>query len=77
MLRKRIRELDIPLWARNRALHYLANERQSDELRYRLGQVVEGYTGGCDEEGGAGWHGVDAGTIPGDGEDAAILIGEA
>ena len=49
MLRKRIRELDIPLWARNRALH-LANERQSDELRYRLGQVVEGYTGGCDEE---------------------------
>ena len=50
MLRKRIRELDIPLWARNRALHYLANERLSDELRYRLPQVVEGYTGGCDEE---------------------------
>ena len=50
MLRKRIRELDIPLWARNRALHYLANERLSDQLRYRLAQVVEGYTGGCDEE---------------------------
>ena len=50
MLRKRIRELDIPLWARNRALHYLANERLSDVLRCRLAQVVEGYTGGCDED---------------------------
>ena len=51
MLRKRIRELEIPLWARNRALHYLADDyRLSDELRYRLAQVVEGYIGGCDEE---------------------------
>ena len=49
MLRKRIRELDIPLWARNRALHYLANEKLSDELRYRLTQVVHGYIGRCDE----------------------------
>jgi hypothetical protein len=49
MLRQRIRVLDIPLWARNRALHYLANEKLSDELRYRLTQVVDGYIGGCDE----------------------------
>ena len=39
MLRKRIRELDIPLWARNRALHYLANEKLSDDLRHRLTQM--------------------------------------
>ena len=45
MLRKRIRELDIPLWARNRALHYLAGE-----LRHQLTQVVHGYTGRCDED---------------------------
>jgi hypothetical protein len=50
MLRRRIRELEIPLWARNRALHYLANERLSDELRYRLAQVVDGYIGRCDED---------------------------
>jgi hypothetical protein len=36
---RRIREFEIPLRARNRAL-YLANERLSDELRYRLTQVV-------------------------------------
>jgi hypothetical protein len=40
MLRKRIRELDIPLWARNRALHYLAGSyKLSDELRHKLNQV--------------------------------------
>ena len=50
ILRRRIRALDVPLWARNRALHYLANERLSDELRYRLAQVVEGYIGRCDED---------------------------
>jgi hypothetical protein len=50
MLRKRIRELDIPLWARNRALHYLANEKLSDDLRHRLTQVVHGYIGRCDED---------------------------
>jgi hypothetical protein len=33
-----IRELEIPLWARNRALHYLAgnyNYKLSDELRHQ------------------------------------------
>ena len=50
MLRKRIRELDIPLWARNRALHYLAGSyKLSDELRHQLTQVVHGYTGRCEE----------------------------
>jgi hypothetical protein len=49
MLRERIREIEIPLWARNRALHHLANERLSDELRYRLTQVVHGYVGRCEE----------------------------
>jgi hypothetical protein len=37
MLRS-IRELDIPLWARNR-----------DELRHQLTQVVHGYVGRCEE----------------------------
>jgi hypothetical protein len=50
MMRERIRELDIPLWARNRALHYLAgNYKLSDELRHQLTQVVHGYTGRCEE----------------------------
>ena len=50
MSRRRIRELEIPLWARNRALRYLANEKLSDEFRYRLTQVVHGYIGRCDED---------------------------
>jgi hypothetical protein len=50
MSRRRIRELEIPLWARNRALTYLANAKLSDELRYRLTQVVHGYIGRCDED---------------------------
>ena len=50
MSRRRIRELEIPLWARNRALRYLANEKLSDEFRYRLTQVVYGYIGRCDED---------------------------
>ena len=50
MLRKRIRELDVPLWARNRALHYLANERLSANLRHQLTEVVNGYVGRCDED---------------------------
>jgi len=49
MLRKRIRGLDVPLWARNRALHHLANEKLSDQLRCQLTQVVDGYIGRCDE----------------------------
>ena len=45
-----LRELDIPLWARNRALHYLAGSyKLSDELRHQLTQVVHGYTGRCEE----------------------------
>jgi hypothetical protein len=50
MLRQRIREIDIPLEARNRALHYLAIENLSDEPRYRLTQVVLGYIGTCDAD---------------------------
>jgi hypothetical protein len=52
MLRKRIRGLDIPLWARNSALYYLAGDdyRLSDDLRYQLTQVVHGYTGRSDED---------------------------
>jgi hypothetical protein len=49
MLRKRIRSLDVAQWARNRALHYLANEKLSDRLRYQLTEVVHGYIGACDE----------------------------
>ena len=50
MLRQRICELDIPLWARNRALLYLGNDdRLSVTVRYQLIQVVNGYIGGCDE----------------------------
>jgi hypothetical protein len=45
-----LREIDIPLWARNRALHYLAgNYSLSDELHHQLTQVVHGYIGRCDE----------------------------
>ena len=51
MLRERIRQLDIPLWARNSAVHYLAGDyKLSDKLRYQLTQVVHGYTGGCDKD---------------------------
>jgi hypothetical protein len=51
MSRNRIRELDIPLWARNRALHYLAGSyRLSDDIRHQLTQVVHGYTGRCDDD---------------------------
>ena len=39
-------------WPRvNRALHYFAHEdRLSDNLRYQLTQVIEGYIGRCDED---------------------------
>ena len=51
MSRQRIRELDIPLWARNRALHYLADSyRLSDDIRHQLTQVVHGYTGRCHDD---------------------------
>jgi hypothetical protein len=55
MLRRRasFRQLDVSLFARNRALDYLANaykHRLSDDLRYQLTQVVEGYMGRCDED---------------------------
>jgi hypothetical protein len=51
MLRERIslRRFDVPLAARNRALHYIAHESQlSDEVREQLTQVVHGYVGPCD-----------------------------
>ena len=43
--------LRYPLPARTRALDYLANRRRdlSDELRYQLTQVLEGYIGRFDE----------------------------
>ena len=51
MLRKRIRRPDIPLWARNSAVHYLLDGyRLSDPLHYQLSQVVHGYVGGCDAD---------------------------
>jgi hypothetical protein len=42
----------VSLFARNRALDYLANRRRtlSEKLRYQLTQVVEGYIGRCDED---------------------------
>jgi hypothetical protein len=49
--RARFRTLDVPLAARNRALDYLAkNYRLSDDLRYQLTEVVNGYIGRCDED---------------------------
>ena len=43
------RRFAVPLAARNRALHYLANEsRLTDELLQQLTQVVHGYVGPCD-----------------------------
>jgi len=51
MLRQHTRRLDIPLWARNRALHYLVGSyKLSDETRQQLIQVIHGYTGPCDGE---------------------------
>ena len=50
-MRTRLRSLDVPLAARNRALHYLAHEdRLSDDLRYQLTELVDGYLGRCDED---------------------------
>jgi hypothetical protein len=51
MLRERtsLRRFDVPLAARNRALHYLAHEsRLTDDIREQLTQVVHGYVGSCD-----------------------------
>jgi hypothetical protein len=51
LLRERgmVHRFDVPLAARNRALHYLANQsRLSDDIREQLTQVVHGYVGSCD-----------------------------
>ena len=49
MFSQRLRRIEIPLWARNRALIYLANDdRLSTTVRYQLVQVVHGYIGDCD-----------------------------
>ena len=51
MLQRHNREVLVPLWARNRALHYLAGSYElSDELRHQLTQIVYGHAGRCDEE---------------------------
>jgi hypothetical protein len=50
------------VFARNRALHYLAGSyKLSDKLRHQLTQVVHGYAGRCDEAAAAQGHGMDAG----------------
>jgi hypothetical protein len=62
MLRKRNRQIDIPLWARNSALHYLAGSyKLSDELRYQLRRGAQG-------------HRVDAAAISGARANADILM---
>jgi len=44
-----LRTFDVPLPARNRALHYLAHEsKPSDEVRRRLTEVVHCYVGPCE-----------------------------
>jgi hypothetical protein len=49
--RARLRSLDVPLAARNRALHYLAHQdRLSHNLRRQLTEVVNGYIGRCEED---------------------------
>jgi hypothetical protein len=49
--RARLRTLDVPLPACNRALHYLAHPyKLTDELRYQLAEAVNGYIGRCDED---------------------------
>jgi hypothetical protein len=49
--RARLRTLDVPLAARNRSLHYLANGyKLSDELHHQSTEVVNGYIGRCDED---------------------------
>jgi hypothetical protein len=49
--RSRLRRLEVPVYARNHALHYLAGSyKLSDDLRHQLTQVVHGYTGRCDED---------------------------
>jgi hypothetical protein len=51
MFSQRLRRIEIPFWARNRALLYLANDdRLSTTVRYQLIQVVHGYIGDCDED---------------------------
>jgi len=48
----RPRRPTVPKFAYDRALHYLARRREyklPDGIRYCLMQVVEGYTGQCDE----------------------------
>jgi hypothetical protein len=53
MLRKRVylRRLNVSLFARNRALDYLAHEhRLSDDLRHQLTEVINGYIGRCDDD---------------------------
>jgi hypothetical protein len=48
MLRRRIRELDMPFWVRNRALHYIArDDRLSDTLHYKLSPSRARLGGNC------------------------------
>jgi hypothetical protein len=49
LLRRRRPRLEVPRLAHNRALHYLANEPISDELRGQLMEVAHGFTSRCNE----------------------------
>jgi len=70
-----VHRFDVPLAARNRALHYLANEsRLSDDIREQLIQVVHGYVGSCDPI--AEGHRLDAAALSGFGADAEVLMDE-
>ena len=49
---RRWRRLEIPIWAHDEALHYLARAveyRLDDDERAQLLQVVIGHIGSCDE----------------------------
>jgi hypothetical protein len=55
MFSQRLRRIEIPLWARNRAPLYLANDdRLFTTVRYQLIQVVQGYISDCDEDAARG-----------------------
>jgi hypothetical protein len=47
------RRLEVSKFVHNQALHYLARQRDyglTDAIRNQLTQVVEGYTGRCEED---------------------------
>jgi hypothetical protein len=70
----RLRTLDVPLAARNRALHYLTNGyKLSADVRRQLIEVVNGYIRPLRRRRGAGLHRMDARAVSGGRTDAAVL----